>query len=377
MAQGFLDNWLICGPFYSGPGWATLDEDYLFGEDHTHPRAGQFTFGKKWMPYDASDHVLELLAAPFALKLFVTAYAHTYVHVPTGGEALLLCGSDDGIKIWLNGENVWRNDVNRGAKAGSDRVNVTLKAGWNSLMCKVRQGWAQWQLIVQLVQPDGSEIAGLTCAHEGDYPVPALPETAAGIRPRFVTETYEMSQDGLCRLTEFEVGNIGTKPLQDVELDAGQTISAGSLDPGHSVTVNAKLTLEQVKRVMGLKVAAHSGGKELPARVIVSEGSWLLRNFFAPIFVPRAFASLPVPKLGGFTGSPFAEDETGTYTLVDPEGLRHYLAGLVGRFPMNGAPAEEASSSCDDMLRFAMADNADSLQRVLGSAKLPPLEVTG
>jgi putative heme-binding domain-containing protein len=50
----------------------------------------------------------------------------------------LLVGSDDGIKVWLNGRVAWTNDVNRGALPFQDVVPLDLEAGGNDLLIRVR-----------------------------------------------------------------------------------------------------------------------------------------------------------------------------------------------------------------------------------------------
>lgn len=68
------------------------------------------------------------------------AYLRTWVHSPSRREVMLECGSDDGIKAWLNGEVVHENNALRGMAAAEDRVEVTLDEGWNVLLLKISNG---------------------------------------------------------------------------------------------------------------------------------------------------------------------------------------------------------------------------------------------
>jgi len=70
-------------------------------------------------------------------------------------------GSDDGVKVWLNGEVVHKNKVARGCQCGEDKVAVTLKAGWNPLLVKVLQGGGGWGFCSLITKPDGSPLKGL------------------------------------------------------------------------------------------------------------------------------------------------------------------------------------------------------------------------
>jgi HEAT repeat protein len=68
-------------------------------------------------------------------------------------KALLEVGSDDGIKIWLNGEVVHGIDAERLVNPGDDKIEVTLKQGWNALLVKVNQHSGEWGACVRLSAP--------------------------------------------------------------------------------------------------------------------------------------------------------------------------------------------------------------------------------
>lgn len=76
-------------------------------------------------------------------------------------QARLETGSDDGIKIWLNGKMVFVNDISRGCAPGDDVVDVSLQKGWNTLMLKVVNKSGGWAACARVRQPDGSRITGL------------------------------------------------------------------------------------------------------------------------------------------------------------------------------------------------------------------------
>lgn len=254
----FLDSWLICGPFFSDRGWATLDEDYIFGEARVRPRAGTRSFGCEWLEYDTTDGFLQFLHAPFEHTLFCAAYAHTYVYAPADMTVNMLCGSDDGIKVWLNGELVWRNDVNRSCVPGEDRVQIDLKAGWNSLLIKVRQGMAHWQFCMQFADDSGRDISGLKWAREADLSESA-PDCEYGVRARFTSETYTARGDSIYRWVQFEVGNTGSRRLDDIVLsiDGAADVPVGSLEPGEARLLDVELPFEAVQALMQHRVKGH------------------------------------------------------------------------------------------------------------------------
>jgi hypothetical protein len=54
----------------------------------------------------------------------------------------MLVGSDDGVRIWLDGKQVHEFTRDRKATPDQDRVRVELNKGWNKILVKVvnRQG---------------------------------------------------------------------------------------------------------------------------------------------------------------------------------------------------------------------------------------------
>jgi len=89
------------------------------------------------------------------------AYLRARVWSPKEQKARLELGSDDGVKVWLNGQLVHANNAVRPATPGEDKANVTLKEGWNPLLVKLTQSAGEWALIVRFRSPDGAKLEGL------------------------------------------------------------------------------------------------------------------------------------------------------------------------------------------------------------------------
>ena len=64
-------------------------------------------------------------------------YGAVTLNSPQKQETTMLVGSDDAVKVWLNGERVHYNPVTRGAGDFQDAFPVTLKAGVNVLLVAV------------------------------------------------------------------------------------------------------------------------------------------------------------------------------------------------------------------------------------------------
>lgn len=65
-------------------------------------------------------------------------YAYTRLQCGKNQPVLLLVGSGDGMKIWLNGNPVWEKDVERAALPFQDPIFLTLQPGSNDLLMRVR-----------------------------------------------------------------------------------------------------------------------------------------------------------------------------------------------------------------------------------------------
>lgn len=154
---GFVTDWHVVGPFpFGGPG-SGLDEVHV-GEPNVD-LAGRYTVGDAevaWQEVHSPDLAgIVSLHDVFGMVERRVCYAYARIDVPEGGDAILRCGSDDGIKVWVNGEVVLNHDVDRGAKVDQDQAPCTLRAGTNELLVKISQGGGGWNFCLRFTTPDG------------------------------------------------------------------------------------------------------------------------------------------------------------------------------------------------------------------------------
>ena len=81
---------------------------------------------------------------------WAVAYGYAEVESPADRDAILRCGSDDGIRIWLNGKRVHNNDARRPYNPHSDTVPVKLVKGTNRLLVKVDNAKFAWSFGVAI-----------------------------------------------------------------------------------------------------------------------------------------------------------------------------------------------------------------------------------
>jgi hypothetical protein len=101
------------------------------------------------------------LAVLFPDQASCVAYLRAQIVAPQACAGALLMGSDDGIKAWLNGEVVHRNNIDRGEVPDQDTAPVKLRQGTNDLLLKITQGGGGWSASARFVGLDGKPIPGL------------------------------------------------------------------------------------------------------------------------------------------------------------------------------------------------------------------------
>jgi hypothetical protein len=159
----YVRAWLLNGYYPNADSATRLSKDYLGGESSVSPTAGSVSGGKTWFRRDSPTDYLDL-AKEFGGPYYCAAYAHTYVYSSAARTVAMWMGSNDGIKVWLNGTVVWNNNAYRSFTIDKDKTNVALKAGWNRLLVKVSQATGSWGASVKLCDAYGNPVTGLIYA---------------------------------------------------------------------------------------------------------------------------------------------------------------------------------------------------------------------
>ncbi|MEA3367393.1 MAG: hypothetical protein U9R68_04695, partial [Planctomycetota bacterium] len=90
------------------------------------------------------------------------AYVRTWLVAEKAANARLEAGSDDAIKIWLNGKLVHQDRTAGVCTPGEHKVNVRLRTGANTLMMKIVQDTGPWECCARLVDRNGKPLEGIT-----------------------------------------------------------------------------------------------------------------------------------------------------------------------------------------------------------------------
>jgi hypothetical protein len=165
---GFIQDWLVLAPLKleeesGAEGW---EREQLPGEAKLQPRAGQQVWvggqQRTRKAYRAKEPVLDFNGFVGELSVDCVGYAVCYVISDVERKDLLLqVGSDDQAKVYLNGEEVYK-DLRSHALNALDPVSpITLRKGTNVLVLKVVNWVLGWEACVRFVDRESNPVQGL------------------------------------------------------------------------------------------------------------------------------------------------------------------------------------------------------------------------
>jgi GH35 family endo-1,4-beta-xylanase len=141
---GYLRDWVLCGPFAG----TRLDEPRLAPDFAAYP--GLFTGGRVWIPVQAAPEGRLDIGAAFPGVGNSVVLLHTYIEVPADGVYHLRVGSDDAVRIEIDGRVVHDHAIARAWVPDQDNLTVTLARGWHRMLVRVVNFTLQWEVSVRL-----------------------------------------------------------------------------------------------------------------------------------------------------------------------------------------------------------------------------------
>ncbi len=190
------------------------------------------------------------------------AYGFLTLESPREQQTTMLIGSDDAVKVWLNGELVHYNPITRGSSGYQDRASVTLTEGKNVLLIAVYEGGGGW-----------SGFFGFTS--DAEYTV-----LAPGARFSLTSDTTEFQTDSkfVIRLNATNMEDLAgwqTDILFDPAVLKANSITEGSLlKQGNVQTYFRRGTIDNTTgRITGISAARLTSGG------VDGDGTLLAINF--------------------------------------------------------------------------------------------------
>lgn len=168
--MNWITNWIWNGAHNSGLKSTRLTTDYFAadgGEANVMPAPGVNHGAKTWTATSRGDGFINLKEALGSTQTYCTVYAHVYVLADTAKSGVrLVVGSDDGVRVFLNGALIHDNDIDRSHdyfNPDTDAISgLSLNAGENRLLIKVRQETSGFSFSARFCDANGDVIPGLT-----------------------------------------------------------------------------------------------------------------------------------------------------------------------------------------------------------------------
>jgi len=161
----YLRNWLICGAFPNRPikdttntvNRAGYDTDFLEAaggeaayipslDDQVLYEGEKYRF-RLWGPEKRKLDIRTLYD-----DTYKAAYLFTWLESESDQVAFFHLGSDDGVKVYVNGEQIHTFFGDRGAREHDDIFMAHLHKGRNPLMIKIEQGIGGWSLVMEIME---------------------------------------------------------------------------------------------------------------------------------------------------------------------------------------------------------------------------------
>jgi len=163
-----LTTWARVPELFDGPfvqAWRFADATLPWKDAKAFPQVDETTL--KQIEASAAKASLVRSRGPFvdfnALspakgRAFVASYAVRTIRSEAPRKLKLITGSDDALRVWLNGRLVQSVLALRGAAPNADTAEVELRQGENTLVAEVSQAGGGWGLFLRLEDAGGAKL---------------------------------------------------------------------------------------------------------------------------------------------------------------------------------------------------------------------------
>jgi len=186
---GFVQHWLALGPLPSPGGrnsWqdpttpdilqreANYEKDLLTatgGETEVQPWPSNIVLGEDDHSYswrrvtaaiDGRVNLGQFFRRNTGEPQHVLAYMACYLRCDTEKSVIVSVGSDDGFKLWVDGEFINGRHVSRGCGLDDDLMLVRFHQGINLILCKITQDVGGWSAMLRIMDKGYRPISGIT-----------------------------------------------------------------------------------------------------------------------------------------------------------------------------------------------------------------------
>ncbi len=153
LAGPFVRAWRFASTF---PPWR--DAGSFPEVDAGRLRAIEASAAKAKLKRSKSPYVDFLALSGSRRRAHVAGYAMRTIRSDRARKIRIHTGSDDALRMWLNGKLIASVLALRGAQADSETTEAELKKGDNRLVVEVCQGIGGWGLILRITDADGTKL---------------------------------------------------------------------------------------------------------------------------------------------------------------------------------------------------------------------------
>jgi hypothetical protein len=160
--KDYISKWKVIGPFPAGnENRRGLDVKTSVDDAFATAIAGQIDLSARhsigsrkvhWKPVAADECGKIDLESVLGAVDWAVAYADAEFHADEARDVIFRIGSDDGIKVWLNGTLVHWHEVGRGYRADSDFATGRIRAGINRIFVKIDNYTGGWGFGVAITE---------------------------------------------------------------------------------------------------------------------------------------------------------------------------------------------------------------------------------
>jgi len=156
--RNYIPEWYMIGPFPN-----PRESDYLrYGLDSIYAPEKEIKLDSKYVGVNGQEISWEKVDgkdAGYGMALwnrydpyeFVVCYALTYIYSPEVQPVLLMFSSDDGAKVFLNDEEIYRFLEVNITYPDQEEISLNLQPGWNKLLIKVENNFGGYAFYARLI----------------------------------------------------------------------------------------------------------------------------------------------------------------------------------------------------------------------------------
>jgi uncharacterized protein (DUF362 family) len=276
--QGNRD-WIVSQTFSISGISDAIDHEFISNEAVLTPKPGEAGWSKSIY---FTDNRIDLKDYYQLGSEQVVSYAFCYFKAPKNQEAELWIGSDEALKIYINGKVAYRYDGTRtfpDDEFTSEKVKIKIKSGENTLLVKSLQKYGRYDFCLNICEPeededyDGNRVYGLKFKTTSD--ATAIERKNEPIAPKEfkLLSAYPNPFNSMVKF-EFILPHSGKVDLNIVDITGRhvRTLYSGFMESGRAeVRWNGKNDAGQVVS-SGMYVSVFAfDGQTLTQRVVLTK----------------------------------------------------------------------------------------------------------